>query len=58
MDWSLFALQSAKEGEELLLFVRQQYTMPKYRTLNMAQPQVKLYVMQAELDLYIVRRCS
>lgn len=53
MGWGLFALQPAKEGEELLPFVGPQYTLGEYRALKKAQPRVKSYAMQVEPDLYI-----
>ena len=53
MGWGLFAIQPAKEGEELLLFVGPQYTSSEYKILSKAQHRMKSYVMQAESDLYI-----
>ena len=53
MGWGLFAIQSAKEGEELLPFLGPQYTSAEYKILSKAQPRMKSYVMQAESDLYI-----
>ena len=53
MGWGLFAMQTAKEGDELLPFVGPQYTSTEYRLLSKAHPRIKSYVMQAESDLYI-----
>lgn len=53
MGWGLFAMQPAKEGEELLPFVGPQYTSAEYKILSKAQPRMKSYVMRAESDLYI-----
>ena len=53
MDWGLFAMQTAKEGDELLPFVNPQYTSTEYKLLSKAHPRIKSYVMQAESDLYI-----
>ena len=53
MGWGLFALQPAKEGDELLSFVGSQYTLVEYKTLSKAQQRVKSYAMQVEPDLYI-----
>lgn len=53
MGWGLFALQYAKEGDELLPFVGPQYTSAEYRALSKAQQRMKSYAMQVEPDLYI-----
>ena len=53
MGWGLFAIQPAKEGEELLPFVGPQYTSAEYKILSKAQPRMTSYMMQAESDLYI-----
>lgn len=53
MGWGLFAMQTAKEGDELLPFVGPQYTSTEYRLLSKAHPRIKSYVMQTESDLYI-----
>lgn len=53
MGWGLFAMQSAKEGEELLPFVGPQYTAAEYKILSKAEPRMKSYVMRTESDLYI-----
>ena len=53
MGWGLFAIQPTNEGEELLPFVGPQYTSTEYKIFSKAQPRMKLYVMQAESDLYI-----
>jgi hypothetical protein len=53
MGWGLFALQPAKEGEELLPFVGPQYNLAEYRILSKAQPRVKSYAMEIEPKLYI-----
>lgn len=53
MGWGLFAMQTAKEGEELLPFVGPHYTSAEYKILSKAQPRMKSYVMRAESDMYI-----
>jgi hypothetical protein len=53
MGWGLFAMQPAKEGEELLPFVGAQYTSAEFKILSKAQSRMKSYVMRAESDLYI-----
>jgi hypothetical protein len=52
MGWGLFALESAKAGEELLPFLGRLYTKSEFKIVSWANLRFIRYVLQAENDVY------
>jgi hypothetical protein len=52
MGWGLFALQSAKAGEELLPFSGRLFTKSEVKIISRVNPRFTCYVLQAENNVY------